>query len=239
MSECKDSTSGSVRPNLSCPADLSQLLFRFVERKQLGIVKGREDLAVMDMTQFFLPLNGYMMSTFSLDAGDSMRIESGTNMDYGRRREIQQFDLADLVTASLATDQVATISVGNADGTNYTTASGLATTSTGTGTGLTVDITGIAGVVTAIAINNPGSGYTVSDVITIVQTGSTLPETFTISTVVSSTATLNVTEGVVDHGTLAFDAGNYADFIANLKSAISLNSAINGQIQFNTDHQHL
>lgn len=51
-------------------------------------------------------------------------------------------------------------------GTGYVTATDVATIG-GTGTGLTVDITANAGAVTAVAVNNPGVGYTIGDTITI------------------------------------------------------------------------
>ena len=96
-----DITSPGIRPNLSCATDLSQLLFRFVDRKSIGIVKGKNELAVMDMSLFFLPLNGYMMTTFKVEAGDTMRIEAGSNMNYGKRREIAEFDFVDFPSATL------------------------------------------------------------------------------------------------------------------------------------------
>ena len=52
------------------------------------------------------------------------------------------------------------ISINNA-GTGYTTATGL--TTTGTGTGLTVDITAAGGLVTVVDINDAGTGYKVND----------------------------------------------------------------------------
>ncbi len=51
-------------------------------------------------------------------------------------------------------------------GSGYTTASAVATTG-GTGTSLTVDIVAVAGAVTAIVVNNGGSGYTIGDTITV------------------------------------------------------------------------
>ena len=56
-------------------------------------------------------------------------------------------------------------------GVNYATATGLATTTTGSGTGLTVDITAStpSGLITGITVNTPGSGYAIGDTITIVQ----------------------------------------------------------------------
>jgi len=69
----------------------------------------------------------------------------------------------------------------NSLGTGYTTATGVATTSAGGGTGLTVDITAAAGAITAIVINNAGTGYEVGDTITI--TGGINPEVMTVTAV--------------------------------------------------------
>ena len=63
------------------------------------------------------------------------------------------------------------LTLGAVVGTGYTTATGVATTTTGSGTGMTVDITATGGNVTAVTINDPGFGYTLNDVITIVQGG--------------------------------------------------------------------
>jgi hypothetical protein len=69
--------------------------------------------------------------------------------------------------------KVATITLGTATGDNgtsgATTVSNKATTTDGKGSGLTVDITAAAGVVTAVAINsgNAGSGYRIGDKITV------------------------------------------------------------------------
>ena len=76
-----------------------------------------------------------------------------------------------LVTKTAASPQTdfdgaATLGVVGVGGTTYTTATNVATTG-GTGTGLTLDITAVAGVVTAVAINNPGNGYTALDAIII------------------------------------------------------------------------
>jgi hypothetical protein len=79
----------------------------------------------------------------------------------------------------------------NGLGTGYTTATGVATTSAGGGTGLTVDITDTAGVITAIAINNAGTGYEVGDTITIV--GGTIPEILTVTAVTYANPAVNAT----------------------------------------------
>lgn len=53
-----------------------------------------------------------------------------------------------------------------AGGTTYTTATGVATTG-GTGSGLTVDITAAAGIVTSFVVDTAGTGYTAGDVVTV------------------------------------------------------------------------
>jgi len=154
-SGCGTNNTGGIRPNLSCPPDLSQLLFRFIERKRLGVVKGKNDLASFDMSQFFIPLNGYLMSQWNLCSDDVKRIEAGSSMDFGERREITEFD-----TALLA------------------------------------------------------------------------PAVFSVG----ATATLEVLEDGAPIDTLGpFAADSYSDFIANLKIAISANTAISQIIEFNTD----
>ena len=66
----------------------------------------------------------------------------------------------------LATSGIpATISITDA-GTGYTTGTGVTTTG-GNGTGLTLDITAAAGLVTDADIDTPGTGYKVGDVIVI------------------------------------------------------------------------
>jgi len=68
-------------------------------------------------------------------------------------------------------------------GTGYSNGTGIATTvNTGSGTGLTVNIsTGASGAVTAISVNNAGSGYAVGQIITV--TGGSANCTITILTV--------------------------------------------------------
>ena len=62
-------------------------------------------------------------------------------------------------------DGGATFTVSTA-GTTYVDATNVAV-SGGTGTGLTVDITTAAGLITAAVVSNPGNGYTVADVLTV------------------------------------------------------------------------
>jgi hypothetical protein len=67
-------------------------------------------------------------------------------------------------------------------GTGYTTATGVATTSAGGGTGLTVNITAVLGAITAVIVNNLGSGYEVGDIVTI--NGGSTSESLTITSVI-------------------------------------------------------
>ena len=55
----------------------------------------------------------------------------------------------------------------SAGGTGYTGATGVATSTTGDGTGLTVNTTDTGGVITAVAINAAGSGYKLGDTVTV------------------------------------------------------------------------
>lgn len=66
-------------------------------------------------------------------------------------------------------------------GTGYTAGTGVATTSSASGTGLTVDIVVSGGVVTSFTVNAVGSGYVVGETITIA--GGTTNATFTITNI--------------------------------------------------------
>ena len=61
----------------------------------------------------------------------------------------------------------ATLGAVSIGGTGYLTAAGEPTTSGGSGTGLTVNTTASAGIITAVTINQGGSGYTANEVITV------------------------------------------------------------------------
>jgi len=91
---CGTSDSSVLRPNLSCPPDLSQLLFRFIERKSLGIIKGTTTISSIDMSNFFLPLGNYMQGNILLCGDTPKRIEAPSYMDFGKRREITVFNIA-------------------------------------------------------------------------------------------------------------------------------------------------
>ena len=73
-----------------------------------------------------------------------------------------------------------TLSLGviTAGGSGYEAASEVATTTTGSGSGLTVNTTVFSGAVTEVSVSNPGTGYVTGDVITI--TGGDAKATCTI-----------------------------------------------------------
>ena len=74
--------------------------------------------------------------------------------------------LLDALAAQAGPSQGVTVLRLTTPGTGYGTAAGVAT-SGGSGTGLTVDITAVAGAITVVVVNAPGTGYTVGDVVTV------------------------------------------------------------------------
>jgi hypothetical protein len=72
------------------------------------------------------------------------------------------------VDTALGKNRVATLNNATLDGgTDYTTSTGVATTSSGSGTGLTVNITASAGVVSNVAVNSTGQNYQIGDTIRV------------------------------------------------------------------------
>jgi hypothetical protein len=61
------------------------------------------------------------------------------------------------------------------------TFAGVATTTSGSGTGLTVDVTIAGGVITLVEIANPGTGYENADTVTITDSSATTDAIFTLS----------------------------------------------------------
>jgi len=97
----------------------------------------------------------------SYEPGDTITI-LGTNLTGASPAN----DATITVDSALTRDRVATLNNATlVGGTDYTTASGVATTSDGTGTGLTVNITASGGVVTAVTVNATGQNYQVGDLI--------------------------------------------------------------------------
>ena len=104
---------------------------------------------------------------------------------------------------------VATLGAVTIGGTGYLTAAGEPTTSGGTGSGLTVNVTASAGIVTAVAIGSGGSGYTANEVITVgaagrVATGNTIVAGTGYTTAVGLITTggtgTGITVDIVDDG---------------------------------------
>ena len=89
-------------------------------------------------------------------------------------------------------------------GTGYTAATGVATTSSGNGTGLTVNTTVSSGVITAVTVNNQGTGYKPDEVITI--TGGTISATFLIKALPQ---TIQITTDTWYDVQASSDAGQY------------------------------
>ena len=119
-------------------------------------------------------------------AADTGDLSEGTNLYYTEARVQTQLDnayeqlramLNNLATATTLTlalsgdptpgDVTALDNSSLSGGTGYNTATGVATTSSGSGTGLTVDITASGGIITSVAINGDGTGYAVGETITI------------------------------------------------------------------------
>lgn len=91
------------------------------------------------------------------------------------------------------------LTLGGVTGTGYVTATGVATTTTGSGTGMTVDIVAVGGNVTSVTINDPGFGYTLNDVITIVQGGTASDdETATVTDLASDKSNPVVASATLD-----------------------------------------
>jgi hypothetical protein len=110
--------------------------------------------------------------------------------------------LLDPITAPfVAEDESVTgLTLGTVVGTGYSTATGVATTTTGSGTGLTVDITVTTGNITAVTVNNPGSGYENGDVITIVQGGGASDDETAVVVATAAGMVITTTAG----GTVAY-----------------------------------
>jgi hypothetical protein len=111
-------------------------------------------------------------------------------------------------------------------GTLYTAAIGVATTVLPAGgTGLTVDISvNLSGAITAVSINQEGTGYAVGDVITIAQVGSGLDATIEVLTLAEDPIYTTLSE--LKAGELALFPLKYVPKVAapNAKLAVRLSS---------------
>jgi hypothetical protein len=98
-------------PNLKCPPDLSTMLFRFVDRKSLGVVKGNTDLFKIDMSSFFLQLDNYSVFTLALCPGETKQINVSNIANTGKRRQITEFNLDDLQNLALSVNITAELEI--------------------------------------------------------------------------------------------------------------------------------
>lgn len=94
-------------------------------------------------------------------------------------------------------------------GDGYADGVDVATTSGGAGTGLTVDIVTDAGAVTAVTINNPGTGYMADELITI--DGGTTDATIEVAAISGAIDTVEINNPGVDYevnDVITIDGGN-------------------------------
>lgn len=109
---CGISNSGSIlRPNLACPPDLSTLMFRFVDRKSVGIVQGPSELFLLNMSKFFLPISSYSSQKICLDNSGMKLVDGGGLKSFGERREIAEFDVLGEPGLVLTGDTIFTFTV--------------------------------------------------------------------------------------------------------------------------------
>lgn len=89
-------------------------------------------------------------------------------------------------------------------GTGYSSATGVATSTTGSGTGLTLDIVANVGIgdITGVTIANGGTNYAVNDVVAI--TGGNNDATYTVSSVTGGT----ITSVTLNNGGSGYTVGN-------------------------------
>jgi hypothetical protein len=98
-------------PNLKCPPDLSTMLFRFVDRKSLGIVKGNTELFKIDMSSFFLQLENYSVFTLVLCPGETKQINVSNIANTGKRKQITEFSIEDLQNLTLDINTTAELEI--------------------------------------------------------------------------------------------------------------------------------
>ena len=96
------------------------------------------------------------------------------------------------VATAVVLDAVATLDNASlVPGTGYSNGTGVATTTIGAGTGLTVNITQTGGVIDTVAVNATGQNYSIGDVITI--TGGNADATIEVLTVTPGGQILTIT----------------------------------------------
>ena len=111
--------------------------------------------------------------------------------------------------------------------TGYTTDTGVGTSSS-PGSGLLVNITAVAGEVTVInALGGSPTGYSVGDVVTIIQGGSSNDATFQIASVSATTVGLTNSDGVRS-STVNIDAGTNISLVVDSSNDLVLSSTSGG-----------
>ena len=125
-----------------------------------------------------------------------------------------EFELSVSTTGGSKSGQTLTFSpvmvwASDTGGSGFSTAT-LSTTG-GSGTGMTVDVTDIAGGLATVTINAVGSGYVSGDVITIL--GGSGGKTFTIRVVSTGNITGTDISGLSDYGVLTFGSGTSKEVI--------------------------
>jgi len=111
--------------------------------------------------------------------------------------------------------------------TGYVTATGVGTQSS-SGSGLLVNITAVAGEVTVIdALGGSPTGYSVGDVITVIQGGSSDDATFEIASVTTNTVGLTNTDGTRS-STVNIDAGSNIAMTVDASNDLTLSSSAGG-----------
>ncbi len=112
---------------------------------------------------------------------------TGNTITFNYKIRVPDLTYTDYVTGTVSATDVRGVSAFNqlyGGSIGYTTATGVATTG-GTGAGCTVNITCVNGVITSIAINLPGTGYSIGDTLHI--TGGDGTASFYVSNISQST----------------------------------------------------
>jgi len=134
------------------------------------------------------------------------------------------------VTSASPLNVAATLGAITLGGTGYLTAAGVTTTSGGSGTGLTVNITASAGVVTAVTISAGGTGYAANEVITEATTG----RVSTAGTIVAGTGYTTASGLSTTGGAGTGITVNIVDDGSGGISSVTVNSTGSGYVVGNT-----
>jgi len=134
------------------------------------------------------------------------------------------------ITNPLGIGAVLTYSAPNPVGTGYTTANGLLTSTSGSGTGLTANIVAVSGGITSITIVNPGVGYAPSDTVSIIG-GAARGTILTTDTLVGGSG-YTTANGVSVSGGSGSSAT--VDIIANIIGSVSAFNTLVGGTGYTT-----